>query len=549
MIEKLGTLYGEWLWKRFERAARRPAETQRNLLRQILKANAGTAFGREHGFASIASPEDYRRRVPIRLFKALSGWVERVAAGESGVLTREPVVFFNQSSGTSGKQKLIPVTQSWIRDTGRLRMIWGTCASRAHPGLMAGKTISVVYAASGGTTSGGIEYGSLSGRVFLQSPPALRRRYALPYAIARIPEPESKQYASMRLALAQDVTFLFSTNPATVLAMVETGERRKEELLRDIRDGTLSPSLNLPAGVRESLLPFCRANPEAAQRLEKLAEARSGRLRPMDYWPDCSVFGCWLGSTVGVAARDIPAWFGPKLVLRDIGLAASEGVFTLPFEDRIPYGPLTVDSNYCEFIPVEEAGRDDPPVLGAEELKEGAEYVLVITTLAGLYRYNINDVVRVRGWFHGTPMLEFVRKGSDSSNLAGEKMEVSQVLGAVEAARRATGWDIAQFRVQADGTEMRYRFHLEMRGPVPAEARDKLAAELEKALQAGNAYYAKWIKEKQLKPLEVCFMKPGWFDRYVEEAMARGARHGQFKPALLTMNPEPAHEKADAPSA
>lgn len=542
MIEELGSLYGKWLWWKFENAARDPEQTQRRLLDWILRKNADTAFGRDHRFHALRSPEDYRRAVPVRIFKELSGYVDRVADGETRVLTREPVVFFNQSSGTSGKQKLIPVTPSWLRDTARLRVIWGTRTSRDHPALMRGKTISVVYAAYGGKTPGGIEYGSLSGRVSLQSPASLRRRYALPYAIARIRDPESKQYASMRLAMTQNVTFLFSTNPATVLSMVETGERRREELLRDIHDGSLSPSLNLPEGVREDLLLHCQADPAGARRLEKMAEQNSGRLRPMHYWPGCAAFGCWLASTVGAAARDIPAWFGPNLVPRDLGLAASEGVFTLPFEDRTPFGPLTVASNYYEFIPVGESDRENPPVLNAWELQDGAEYVLVLTTTAGLYRYNINDVVRVRGWFQGTPMLEFIRKGSDSANLAGEKMEVSQILGAVEAARRATGLEIAHFRAQADADEMRYRFHLELRGPLPPGAKETLAAELEKALQAGNAYYAKWIGEKQLKPLEVRLMKPGWFDRYVEEAMANGARHGQFKPALLTMKPEPAHE-------
>ncbi len=542
MMQTLAAWYGAWLWRNFERASRNPEAVQRRLLANILHANADTAFGRSHGFSSIKSLAEYQQAVPIRTFKGLSAWVDRIEAGEPAVLTRDPVVFFNQSSGTSGKQKLIPVTRQWIQDTGRLRMTWGALATQAHPGLMSGKTVSVVYAASGGNTSGGIEYGSLSGRVFLQSPKPLRQRYALPYAIARIADPESKQYAAMRMAVSQEVSFLFSTNPATVLAMLETAERRQDELLRDIHEGTLSEALLLPPGVREDLLGLCRPDAQAARRLAALAAQNSGRLRPMDYWPNCAVFGCWLGSTVGVAARRIPDWFSPSLALRDVGLAASEGVFTLPIQDNVPYGPLTVASNVYEFIPVADADQDDPPVLAAWELEVGAEYVLVITTLAGLYRYNINDVVRVAGKFNATPMLEFVRKGSDNANLAGEKMDVAHLLEAVDKAQKATGLHIAHFRVQADPQQMRYRFYLELSGGVPVDSLDKLADELEQSLQAANAYYAKWINEKQLLPSTVCLMQAGWFDRYVNAAITQGARHGQFKPALLTLQPEPAHE-------
>lgn len=542
-MQQLGTYYGLWLWRHFERATRHPEDTQRRLLAKILKDNADTAFGRAHGFASIKTIEDYRQAVPIRPFNGLADWVTRIEAGEAGVLTKEPVIFFNQSSGTSGKQKLIPVTRRWLRDTGRLRMIWGVLAARAHPGLLSGKTVSVVYAASGGATVGGTEYGSLSGRVYLQSPKTLRQRYALPYAIARITDPESKQYAAMRLTLGQDVTFLFSTNPATVLAMVETGEHRQEELLRDIHDGTLSGHLNLPVGVREELAALCRPDANAAHRLAALAEQRSGLLRPMDYWPHCALFGCWLGSTVGVAAKRIPEWFGPSLVLRDVGLAASEGVFTLPVHDHLPYGPLTVDSNFYEFIPVDAADQGNPPVLAAWQLQQGQDYVLVITTMAGLYRYNINDVVRVVGFFNSTPLLEFVRKGSDNANLSGEKMDVAHLLEAVAKTAEVTGVAIGHFRVQADPEQMRYRFYLELAADAPSVNLGLLAKQLEQSTQAANPYYAKRIQEKQLLPLEVCLMKPGWFERYVNDAMAQGARHGQFKPALLTLCPEPAHER------
>lgn len=278
-----------------------------------------------------------------------------------------------------------------------------------------------------------------------------------------------------------------------------------------------------------------------------MANRRNGQLRPMDYWPECTVFGCWLASTVGVAAKRLPEWFGPKLIARDVGLAASEGVFTLPICDNYPAGPLTVDTNFYEFIPAEESTQDNPPVMAAGDLVEGQEYVIVVTTTAGLYRYNINDVVKVVGKFNETPVLEFVRKGGDSSNLVGEKMDVSHLLNAIASAQQESGIQVTHFRVQADPQQMRYRFHVEL--PSPANgAREKLTTALECSLQSVNPYYAKWIKEKQLLPLEICVMKSGWFDRYVAEAMANGARHGQFKPSLLTLKPEPAHEKAESSS-
>src|SRR6187551_2716111 len=158
MLKQIATLYSRYLWKQFEASTRHPAESQQRVLQRLLKNNARTAFGKKHGFDSTRTVADYQQRTPIQTFTGFSPWVDRIAAGEKAVLTGEPVVFFNKSSGTSGKPKLIPVTQTWIKETGRLRKIWGGLAAAEHPNLLSGKAISIVYSANGGKTEGGIEY-------------------------------------------------------------------------------------------------------------------------------------------------------------------------------------------------------------------------------------------------------------------------------------------------------------------------------------------------------------------------------------------------------
>ena len=543
MLSYLAGLYAQRLWHQFDSATHNPKDSQLRLLQRILATNRGTSFGQEHSFNRIRTVAEYRAALPIRQFSDFAPWIDRVAEGTQNVLTRERIDFFNLSSGTSGKPKLIPVTRTWEQETSRLRMLWGGLAHKSHPNLLDGRTISVVFSAREGQTDGGIPYGSLSGRVFLKSPYILRRRYALPYEVAEIKDPESKQYTAMRLAVAQSVSFLFSTNSATIISMVETADRRKTELIRDIHDGTLSGQLHIHDSVRQAITARISPDPESARRLEQIVH-QTGSLKPRDYWQDSVLLGCWLGSTVGVAAQHLGDWFSPRLATRDVGLAASEGVFTLPIQDRHPSGILTVDTNFYEFIPVEEMDSGSPPTLGAEELVEGSEYVLVITTWAGLYRYNMNDVVRVTGHHHGTPLLEFVRKGKDSANLAGEKMHVSHILAAIAAMQGSTGNAIRHFKTQADTSALRYRLHVELAVDTVGQCDEhELQKAFDAALSAANPYYAKRIAEKQLRPAEICVMKPGWFERYVSGEIAKGARHGQFKPALLTQHAEPDHEK------
>src|SRR5687767_9829124 len=93
----------------FEAAARQPRGAQAQVLRRLLADNAGTLFGRHHGFGDL-SAADYARRVPIRDYEALRSYMARAIAGERNVLTAESPLAFASTSGTTGEPKLVPVT-------------------------------------------------------------------------------------------------------------------------------------------------------------------------------------------------------------------------------------------------------------------------------------------------------------------------------------------------------------------------------------------------------------------------------------------------------
>src|SRR5262249_15520009 len=127
------------------------------------------------------------------------------------------------------------------------------------------------------------------------------------------------------------------------------------------------------------------------------------------------------------------SYYGAPAV-RDIGLVASEGRMTIPVENNTPGGILEITSSFFEFIPVDEIDSPCPAVLESHELVEGKDYYILLTTSSGLYRYNIFDVVRCVGWRERTPLLAFLNKGNNFSNLTGEKISEYQVAKSVESA-------------------------------------------------------------------------------------------------------------------
>ena len=110
---------------------------------------------------------------------------------------------------------------------------------------------------------------------------------------------------------------------------------------------------------------------------------------------------------------------------RDLGLIASEGRLTIPLEDGSAAGVLAVHTTFFEFIPEEEHRRFCAPDPALHELEDGERYYVILTGGNGLYRYDLNDIVEVRG-FHRTPRVAFVRKGRDMVSITGEKLHLNQ---------------------------------------------------------------------------------------------------------------------------
>ena len=526
-------LYGGLLWRAFERATVRPRETQEALLQRILRENADTAFGRDFGFRDVRSVADYRRQVPVGDYERVRPYVERIERGEERVLTRARPHHFLLTSGTTGAPKYVPLTRPAERAGMRLAALWLYRALCDHPRLLAGSVLAIVGLPVEGRTAGGLPYGCASGLLY-RGARLLQQHCVELGAVWRISDYTARYYTLLRLGIARDVSFLATPNPSTLLRLVEIGDERKEDLIRDVRDGALARWVEAPAAVRGRLEGELRPDPGRARALERAA-SRVGRLRPREYWPGLQVVGCWKGGSVGLHVERLRPWLGAGTAVRDLGYLASEGQFSLPIQDAGASGVLALTSAFYEFLPADEDGEACGAPLLADEVTVGAGYRVLLTTLGGLYRYDINDVVRVTGWHRRTPSIEFVRKGSDMASITGEKLHVDQVIEAVRRGACAAELPVQHYRVQADAPSSRYELLLEFAAPAPAPAAvARLAAAIDDCrLSALNLEYQAKRASGRLQPPRACVMQPGWFERGARGQGAAGGRDAQAKPRLL----------------
>ncbi|HEY4864547.1 MAG TPA: GH3 auxin-responsive promoter family protein [Candidatus Dormibacteraeota bacterium] len=520
----------------FERATREPAKAQSDALGRILRRNAQTAFGKDHGFGSVSTPKQFASAVPVTEYEAIRPYVTRMLAGESGVLTAEPPLMFDTTSGTTGEPKYVPVPAGWCDEMASLTRIWMLYALRDHPAALAGRTLVVASPAVEGYTAAGVPVGALSGLTYQRIPWLVRRQYAIPYAVALIDDPDQRYFMTMRAALQHDVSAIGTPNATTLLRLAEVTRTDADRLLAAIERGTLGvePSFtaHCDAGAQLGVLrSWCVAAPERARALAAAAD-RNGALTPAVAWPRLTLIGCWLGGSAGVHARRLGDAFG-DVPLRDLGLLATEGRITLPIEDADPAGVLCVDTAYFEFVPESDWDRTDPALLTADELEDEEIYQVVITGSNGLYRYNLRDVVQVRGFHNRTPRLAFLRKAGDFVSVTGEKVHLDQVQAAVRTADAQTDAQVWQFQLIPDVTSLCHDLLLEPHRPLSTVLARQFLAAFDEALAQLNLEYSSKRRSGRLRGPRLFLMRAGWADRRTRRDIAEGRREPQYKWMVL----------------
>lgn len=420
--------------RRFVRDAHATAETQRRVLLDLVFRRAESDFGREHGFSAVRDIDDFRRQTPIRDYAGLSPWLQRVERGRPQALfaPHERVLMFALTSGSTSRPKMIPITPAFVRQYRRGWQLFGIKALLDHPDCFLRGLVQVASPMDERRTALGVPCGAISGLLAATQRRLVRRYYVVPNETARISDSAARYYAMMRFAAPRDVAWVVTASPATTLHLARAARDHAERLIRDVHDGTLTlPGEAPPDAVVRALMRHVRADPPAARRLTRCAEAR-GALLPRDFWR-LGFLANWMGGTLGLHLAGFPEFFGDTPV-RDIGLLASEGRVTFGVDDGTPSGVLDVQGAFFEFAPGDD-GDDDPstPALLAHELRIGETYRVILSNDAGLYRYDLGDYVRVTGFLGAAPLLEFLHRGARVASLTGEKLTEWQ---AVEAFRR-----------------------------------------------------------------------------------------------------------------
>lgn len=530
---------GRPMLKKLQLACTNVEAAQQNVLQDIMHYAARTEYGLEHNFSSIRTPADFETAVPVNTYEDLRPLVERHENGESNILFPGRPMFYATTSGTTSAPKRIPITQKYHDECyNGLSNLWLHNMFDDCPGFMNGYDISMVGKAIEGYTGDGTSFGSFSGHMNAYLPEFVKRFRVVPFDVHDIDDYPSKYYTLLRVALTYPIRWIVAANPSSLLELHRGVVANLDDLIKDIHDGTLKDDLNIVPVIRQKVEQRLKPDKKRAQELDSLRNEHIDTLLPKHYWPTLQVINTWKSGNAAVYLKQTEHYYPPHTIIREFGYLATEARAGIVLHNAQETSILAAHLLYFEFVDREDLGTAHPTFLGTHQLKRGREYAIYITTPSGLYRYNMNDIVRVEDFYGTFPMVRFVQKGSGVTSLTGEKLYESQYLQAVNQGLQKSRISAGFHMAFADIASSQYHCFIEsyISGEETKPTLDGLAVNIDEALQTINPEYAAKRKSNRLRPLQVHQLPSNAFACYKQQRIKEGQREGQFKLTHLQQN-------------
>ncbi len=535
----------------FKKAAKNPRKYQEKTLRGILEFAKGTVYGKEHHFAEILQAKDdtelyhrYQKFVQPIDYEDIRPYVERHKNGESNVLFPDKPALYATTSGTTKEPKWIPITHRYLSDVyGKMNLAWLFTMIRNRRKVFAGSLVSIVGKVIEGYAPDGTICGSISGFSQNKCPQWMKDLSPYPFSVYSIEDYTARYYTIMRFGIEHNTTLIITANPSTIVEMQNNVNEYFDQYVDDIENGTLNANMNIPDDIRRTFIPFLRPNPERAAELRAL-KAKYGTVLPKHYWPDFQLLTTWKCGNTKIYLDKFKDSFPSHTFHQEFSYYSTECRFGLVIDDT-SNTVLCPHMHYYEFVAEEDMEKPDNEkhFLQMTELQEGKRYITYVTTYAGLYRYNMNDLVEVGPRYWNTPSIYLIQKVNGIVTMTGEKLHEKQFIDAVREVQREMQTELKFFIGFADLDISAYRFYYEFADlETLQETAETFTKRVDEMLKAYNQEYRGKRDSLRVKDPITHRLQRNSFETFKSQCIAEGLRDGQFKLNLLLQD-EKRHAK------
>lgn len=467
--------FAKRVYKNIQKWAKNPLETQEKVFQELISEATQTQFGKDHDFISINSHKDFVKRVPVRDYEDLKPYVERVVAGEEDVLWKGKPIYFAKTSGTTSGSKYIPITKE---------------SMPFH--VQSARNAILMYIHETGKTN------FVDGKmIFLQGSPILKEQNGI-------------QLGRLSGIVAHYVPKYLQKNrlPSWETNCIDDWETKVDAIVEE----TLPQNMTIISGIPSWVQMY----------FEKLQQKTGKKVGDIFKNFNLFIFG-------GVNYEPYRAKF-ENLIGRKVDsielYPASEGFFA--YQDKQHEKGMLLQLNsgiFYEFIKADEFFNENPKRITIKDVEVGVNYVMIISTNAGLWAYNIGDTVQ----FTSTSPFRVIVSGRIKHFISafGEHVIGKEVEQAMQEATLNSNVRVTEFTVAPQinpPTGLPYHeWFIEFENE--PENLSELAKKIDNSLQKQNSYYFDLIQGKVLQPLKITKVKTGGFQEYMKSIGKLGGQN------------------------
>jgi len=461
--------------KRVYKWANSPVKTQEKIFQKLIKQAKNTRFGSDHNFGSITSYNDFKKQVPIRDYEGLKGYIEQILEGKSDVLWKGKPLYFAKTSGTTSGAKYIPLTKE---------------SMPFH--VKAARNALLMYIAETGNAD--FVNGKL---IFLQGSPI-------------IDEKDGIKTGRLSGIVAHYVPSYLQSNrmPSWDTNCIDDWESKVNAIVEETVDKDMTLISGIPSWVQ--------------MYFEKLISKTGKNIS--EIFPNFSLF-VYGGVNYEPYRNKFEKLIGKKVDSIEL-FPASEGFFA--YQDKQDEkGMLLLLKNgiFYEFIQADEFYDENPERISIADVELGINYVLIISTNAGLWAYNIGDTIE----FTSLKPYRIIVTGRIKHFISafGEHVIGKEVEHALKSATEGTNISVNEFTVAPQTNPQNGLPYHEWFIEFEKEPSDMNAfsSKIDASMQKQNSYYYDLIEGKILCPLVITKVKKDGFQGYMKSIGKLGGQN------------------------
>ncbi|CAN5347566.1 GH3 auxin-responsive promoter family protein [soil metagenome] len=469
-------IFAGYIRKKIDKWALNPVEVQDKVFKELIRKGSNTVFGEDHGFKNIHNHSQFTASVPVRDYEELKYYVDRMVAGEPDILWPGKPLYYAKTSGTTSGAKYIPLTKDSMPThiEAARNAILCYIHETGNASVVDGKMI-FLQGSPEMDEKNGVKLGRLSGIVAHYVPAYLQKNRLPSWETNCIDDWEKKVEAIVEETRKEDMTII-SGIPSWVQMYFE---RLKEKTGKPVGELFKNFNLFIYGGV--------------------------------NYEPYRAKFENLIGRKVDSIEL----------------FPASEGFFAFQDKQNEKGLLLQLDSGiFYEFIKADEFFQEDAKRLTIGEVELHVNYVLIISTTAGLWAYNIGDTIQ----FTSLKPYRVIVSGRIKHFISafGEHVIAKEVEEAMQVATGKTGARISEFTVAPQitpaGEELPYHeWFIEFEKEPEDITIFKTA--LDESLQEQNSYYQDLIEGKILQQLIITKVPVNGFQQYMKSIGKLGGQN------------------------